>query len=868
MRLLRLVVMAGAVFFSACPQAPCGPGTCFGCCSASGECVGSQPSSCGEQGAACVACQPGEVCAAGLCSTLNRGGGGASGGGSSGGGSSAAGGSSGGGAAGGSVGGGLAGGSAGGRSTGGGSTGGGLAGGSAVGGGAGGGGPSCVAPRLTCNGLCTDPSGDRFNCGACSRRCGPAESCSSGQCVPTVCTPGSGCSLADGGFGSCCDGTCRSTFADALACGGCGLSCASGLCASGVCLVRCGADGGTCASGTECVTRPSSSACAITTCTPGTEGATCSLGAGRSGRCCSSACVDLDLSPNCGACGRVCSGLTQCLNRACQISANCSSAMVGTACAVPDGGAGSCCDGRCQDDVFTSPGNCGGCGRTCGVGASCLRGACATDAGTFTDCAQTCATGTACVQQKCVRTDCTGANVGQTCGPALQGACCGGASCSDLRNSTQHCGACGRACRAGEFCSNGACRPTPTCTLTNDGTACPLSPGQPGLCCGGACVDALSSATNCGQCNAGCGAGASCRNGQCNRPDGGFSSCFSASSGDPCPASTACAANKCVPLACPPGSSGGACAYGRTSTNGAGLCCQGRCVDPAQDPANCGSCGRPCVNGLCLPGDFGNEAICLPPNPGTTCMQSCGVGTFCLNGRCESASCGNGSQGGACFDGTTVGACCGFISQQCVDLKTDQNNCGACDQRCPGGVCINGVCQTGGPTCQRGDVNRYCDPDAGTSSLCCAGSGCVDTLHSNANCGACGNACRAGLACTDGRCVAASCAPGLPSNTLCSSGDGGLGTCCATTCATLATDPLNCGQCGRLCAVGEVCSAGACALAMCSPSTLGSLCHTGDAGVGSCCSGGCTATRSDPLNCGACNRQCPGDAGCVSGMCR
>lgn len=853
--------MAGAVLFSACPAPPCGPGSCFGCCTASGECVGSGPTQCGEKGAACVACQGQDVCAVGVCTAPNRGGGSATGGGSSAGGGQA--GSSGGGAAGGATGGGASGGLGGGNAGGSG-----VGGGSPVGGGTAGGGPVCMAPRIVCSGVCRDPSTDINNCGTCGRFCAFGESCQAGQCRPRVCTPGSFCSFPDAGFGSCCDGVCRSTQTDPLACGGCGLSCPTPLCASRSCVTRCGADAGVCGAGTECVNQTNQRACASTTCSAATEGSTCSLGGERAGRCCNSACVDLERSPNCGNCGITCSGAMQCLNRACQTPANCTAAMVNTACVPSDGGSGTCCDGQCLGDALSDVSNCGSCGRACGAGAVCSRGSCLSDAGTFLDCQQTCAPGSTCVQQRCLRSDCTGANPGQVCGPFLQGACCGGASCADLRASNQNCGVCGRACRAGEFCNGGSCQPTPTCSLTNDGTICPVAAGQLGLCCGGACVDSTSSGTNCGQCNARCGAGAVCLNGQCALPDAGFSRCFGIGS-DQCPPGTACHASKCMPLTCPAGSSGGVCAFG-VNNNGAGLCCLGRCVDPTQDPANCGACGRPCTNGLCTPALFGNIATCLPPTPSTDCRQTCQMGRFCLNGLCEQASCGSGPSGGPCLTavGSAVGACCGFFTQQCTDIRTDANNCGACGARCTGGVCINGVCQTGGSTCQRGDVGRYCNPDAGTSSVCCAGAGCVDTLTNNTNCGSCGGVCNAGLSCLGGRCVAAVCTPGLPINTSCSATDGGPGSCCGTTCAQQASDPLNCGQCGRLCAVGEVCSSGACALAMCSAGTGGSLCHTSDAGVGSCCSSGCVATRSDPMNCGACNRQCPADAGCVSGMCR
>ena len=63
--ILLSLVMAGcgAVELSAA----CGPETCGGCCSASGECVGATAMTCGRAGAQCVSCGAGASCAAGQC---------------------------------------------------------------------------------------------------------------------------------------------------------------------------------------------------------------------------------------------------------------------------------------------------------------------------------------------------------------------------------------------------------------------------------------------------------------------------------------------------------------------------------------------------------------------------------------------------------------------------------------------------------------------------------------------------------------------------------------------------------------------------------------------------------------------------------
>lgn len=50
------------------PVIPCGPETCDGCCSASGQCrPGTSPFACGGEGAACDRCGPSETCTAGAC---------------------------------------------------------------------------------------------------------------------------------------------------------------------------------------------------------------------------------------------------------------------------------------------------------------------------------------------------------------------------------------------------------------------------------------------------------------------------------------------------------------------------------------------------------------------------------------------------------------------------------------------------------------------------------------------------------------------------------------------------------------------------------------------------------------------------------
>jgi len=66
-------VLGVVVTFVSCgpmPEVPspeCGPATCFGCCTATGRCVGSASATCGVGGNRCSACASGTSCTSGQC---------------------------------------------------------------------------------------------------------------------------------------------------------------------------------------------------------------------------------------------------------------------------------------------------------------------------------------------------------------------------------------------------------------------------------------------------------------------------------------------------------------------------------------------------------------------------------------------------------------------------------------------------------------------------------------------------------------------------------------------------------------------------------------------------------------------------------
>ena len=111
----------------------------------------------------------------------------------------------------------------------------------------------------------------------------------------------------------------------------------------------------------------------------------------------------------------------------------------------------------------------------------------------------------------------------------------------------------------------------------------------------------------------------------------------------------------------------------------------------------------------------------------------------------------------------------------CIDLRTDAQNCGTCNQVCPStATCVDGAC-----TCPGG--------------LDECGSGCTDLSSDPANCGACGDGC-GDLFCLAGECSA----------------DCGALANCSGACIDIMTDSRNCGTCGADCGPGASCVAGMC----------------------------------------------------------
>jgi hypothetical protein len=191
---------------------------------------------------------------------------------------------------------------------------------------------------------------------------------------------------------------------------------------------------------------------------------------------------------------------------------------------------------------------------------------------------------------------------------------------------------------------------------------------------------------------------------------------------------------------------------------------------------------------------------------------------------------------------TTGTACNG----QCVDLNQGRN-CGACGNACSAGM-----------VCDLGSCASFCG--AGTTAC---NESCVNTLTDAKNCGACNAVCPGGEVCSAGTC-GVSCGAGLtqcaPAGTSGDAGaDGGV-----SLCIDMLTDRQNCGGCGLACASGQVCSEGTCA-ATCQPGLVN-------------CSQSCVDPKTSGQHCGATagcgagagssGTVCPSGQVCTGGTCQ
>lgn len=286
------------------------------------------------------------------------------------------------------------------------------------------------------------------------------------------------------------------------------------------------------------------------------------------------------------------------------------------------------------------------------------------------------------------------------------------------------------------------------------------------------------------------------------------------------------------------GACGAACPRTTRQANGTYLCSEGQCKIAC-------SAFRADCNGLIADG-------CETPTYSDAkncggCGVSCAEGDLCWKGAC------------GCPNGFTR---CG---DDCVQLPSDDLNCGACGKPCVAPTDDADPRWTCGPKvtpnhtdwkCGDSECKLQCEPGFADCNTNFCGDGCeIDLLHDPANCGKCGNACNDGQWCNEGTC---SCPQGTVR--------------CRNTCVDLLNDAANCGACGARCPGPSTARPG-------QPSTGGPLCVVGECtyvckpGFADCdrdVSNGCEANlATDQRNCGACGTKCNVAAGqpCVAGAC-
>lgn len=183
---------------------------------------------------------------------------------------------------------------------------------------------------------------------------------------------------------------------------------------------------------------------------------------------CDGACIDVSAdAANCGACGVTCPDGIACVAGACDLSCE-----TGVAC-----GAGCV-------DIATDPANCGGCGRVCETAANqaatCDDGKCsAACADGFGDCnldpSDGCETDVMSTAAHCGSCDQSCLQPGHSEGSCSAGVCGFGGVCEmgfddcdndpgngceeRLAGNQNHCGQCGNACGADQFCRINTCAP-------------------------------------------------------------------------------------------------------------------------------------------------------------------------------------------------------------------------------------------------------------------------------------------------------------------------------------------------------------------------------------------------------------------------
>ncbi|GMV15748.1 MAG: hypothetical protein AMXMBFR56_39720 [Polyangiaceae bacterium] len=272
-----------------------------------------------------------------------------------------------------------------------------------------------------------------------------------------------------------------------------------------------------------------------------------------------------------------------------------------------------------------------------------------------------------------------------------------------------------------------------------------------------------------------------------------------------------------------------------------------------------GGVGTSCFPGSKVCPDGSGQLRCVDANtPQTGCADSTGC-TPCplphatakcaASGECQVDACDPGWQD---CNGNPVDGCE-------TNVDGDHQNCGTCGTDCKATKGQNWICDAG--TC----IVNYCDPDTLLDCDKDKSNGCeVDSNTDVLNCKFCGNACSLAHAvneCVGQVCKIKSCDPGWENC------DGVEANGCET---NVATDPGNCGSCGKQCNSTN-------GTAGCSAGKCGIVCNAPFRNCDGNADNGCeTNSNTNPSHCGACgsacnlpnaNQDCSGGS-CTIGSCK
>ena len=231
----------------------------------------------------------------------------------------------------------------------------------------------------------------------------------------------------------------------------------------------------------------------------------------------------------------------------------------------------------------------------------------------------------------------------------------------------------------------------------------------------------------------------------------------------------------------------------------------------------------------------------------------------------EGYLCSHGMISACKYDSSGIGASRIQVLGECATVDYDKFHCSPSGSWATG---AGGTYGCNGKACAKCSYGT-CDESGCAGGTCvspmttCAGA-CVNVLTDQKNCGTCGNSCTAGMTCYSGACIApptSACGNGICETAETCPTD----KCCYGAWADTNYDLNNCGSCGNRCPQNEQCSAGSC---ICSAGyvdcdstpgceTMGTYCPTKNCVADSecpsgnvCCSGKClTPFCTDERDC-------------------